>query len=168
MMTVKEIADKFSISRTAVYNKINHSMKDDLKPYIVERDGLTHLMPEGVRLIGESMDRSKVKNEVIDEVESDGEQGEKEVDINHDISRIMSRLEHLESDYIKSLQDHINRLERELEKKNEQLEKKDQLLERRDDLLQNSQVLLKQHQEKIQELEGEVAKRSIWQRLKWW
>lgn len=149
MLTVKEVADKFDVTKVTVYRKINNSLKEDLKPYVVQKDGVTHLLPEGVRLIGESLGcNSNVKKDVKEEEDTTSE--------DPDIKAILNRLNKLETEY-------IDTLKKELERKNEQLEKKDELL-------RNFQVITQQNQERILELEGEVEERrqSWWERLKWW
>lgn len=149
MKTVAEIADQCGVSKVAIYKRINGKMKDDLKPYIVKQDNVTHILPEGIELIEQSFEDSK-------QVKGGDKSTTTDNSTNGEIKGNRELLNRLEQDYIETLK-------AELERKNEQLEKKDELL-------RNFQVIVQQNQEKIQQLEGEVKeqKQGFWARLRFW
>jgi len=147
LKTVAEIADKCGVSRVAIYKRINDTMKEELKPFVVKKENVTHLLPEGVELIEQSFANKQ-------DIKGENESTDSDTSVSSDSKEILERLNRLESEY-------IDTLKQELKRKNEQLEKKDELL-------QNFQVIVRQNQERIAELEGEVQKQSWWEKLKWW
>ncbi len=142
MKTVAEVAEELGVSKMAVYRRLNKTLEQEMEPHLVKKEGVTHILPEGVAMLRQDLDLSMGGEQAT--IEGTGE----------DLPEIRERLNRLEEEYIGTLKE-------ELRRKNDQLEKKDALL-------QNFQVILRQTQERMQALEGETRGRSFWDRIFWW
>ena len=149
MMNVADIAARFNVSKVVIYKRINDTMKAELEPFVVKKDNVKYILPEGIQLIEKSLAEYIPKNEAEDKLKDDTKNDHKNIDI--------ERLVEHYNGLINTLKEQIKEKDKQIEKKDRQLDRKDDLLEKNNDLLQNFQVIVRQNQERLQELEGNKA-----------
>lgn len=160
MYKVIEVAEKLGVSKVTIYKKVN-SLKQEIKPYIYKKKGITYIDDTGIEMIKNSLDVnqcvSKVKSEVKTEEIYNSCKQEKSMDVN----RLTGEIDGLQNDYINALKEQIDYLKNELDIKNNQLTVKDHQLNNKDELIRNFQILLKEDKDRILLLEERLEEKEI-------
>lgn len=146
LYTVIDISRKLSISRQAVYKKLEKMV--ELKSHIKVKNNVKYVDEEGLRLIMMSMDDNLTGTQATDDDSSCTS-----ITCYDEFSTMLSGLhDKLSEGYIRTLEEDKKKLFEELQVKNKQIEALTDALNQSQRLNENSQILLKHEQEKNQRL----------------
>lgn len=152
---VNQVSKLLGVSRVTIYNKIDKTLKNELKQFVKMKKGVKCIEEEGIKIIKDSLAlqvddkhlQYPLQEEQIGVIDNEfviHENEEKKGTIKG-TSKVDSKFTSKESEdykelYIGSLKDQISSLKEELNTKNSQIER--------------FQILLKQYQDKIPMLEA--------------
>lgn len=114
-LTIRELATNLNISKEAIYRKVNHSMKEELKSYVFKAEGKTFITDVGQAIILQSLKREtdelvQQSNDIIKEVSNQINNKQKEVNnqINNNQADVIN---HTNFEYIKHLEKELELLQ---------------------------------------------------------
>jgi predicted DNA-binding transcriptional regulator AlpA len=157
LYTVIEVSKKLSISRQAIYKKIEKMT--ELKPHIKIKNNVKYIDEEGLELIRVSMDDNLVN------IENTGKDNINDYNFSNEetFEKLTSSQDLFIGSYIKNLEEDKRKLFEEIQIKNKQIEALTDALSQSQKLNENNQVLLQQSQQKVFFLE-----QTNHDKLPWW
>lgn len=158
LYTVIDISKRLSISRQAIYKKLEKMV--ELKPHIKVKNNVKYVDEEGLELIRMSMDDNSAGTQTTNDNPSYTSST-----CNDEFStRLSGSHDKLTEDYIRTLEEDKKKLFEELQTKNKQIEALTDALNQSQRLNENSQILLKHEQERNKMLleSSEANKKGFW------
>lgn len=104
MYKIIEIAETLGVSKVTVYKKVK-LLKQDIKPHVYKRKGVTYIDNIGLNMIKDSLSLNGTVNQVKSGVKNEQQENSVDIEDSMVVNQLTDKISSLQSDYIDSFND---------------------------------------------------------------